>query len=128
MRWVCDPKTWKSWPLRASTAMKAFQQQQTQPSQGPVQLKWGPFDLTAYLSKDERVGRLQKLAAEIAFEVVLVVVFLKAYNMVRNQFGSQKCTPEFALGHAMQIINLERSLGIFWEQEIQVSGGACSQL
>ncbi|GFH28858.1 phosphatase PAP2 family protein, partial [Haematococcus lacustris] len=53
------------------------------------------------------------------FTVVLVVVFLKAYNLVRNQFGSQKCTPQFALGHAQLVIRIERFLGLFWEQEIQ---------
>lgn len=73
-----------------------------------------------HAKEKEGTNWMLKLAKEIAFEIVLVVVFLKAYNMVRNQFGSQKCTPEYALGHALQIINLERALGIFWEQEIQV--------
>lgn len=63
--------------------------------------------------------RVQRVAAEILFEVALVIIFLKAYNLVRNQFGSQKCTPEYALGHATQVIWLEEVLGIFWEQQIQ---------
>ena len=61
-----------------------------------------------------------RVLGEILFEIVLVVVFLKAYNSVRNQFGSQSCTPEYALGHAKQIIQLEKWTGLFWEQEIQV--------
>jgi hypothetical protein len=70
----------------------------------------------------------QKLAGQIAFEVLIVAVFLKAYNMVRNQFGSTKCTPEFALGHAHQVIAIERALGMFWEQEIQVWRRDCCSL
>jgi hypothetical protein len=95
-------------------AMKAVQQ-----SSG-LMFKHGPVDTVRSWLKQEKWGWLQKLAFEIAFEVVLVVVFLKAYNMVRNKFGSQKCTPQFALGHALQVINTEKALGIFWEQEIQV--------
>ncbi|KAL6751896.1 PAP2 superfamily-domain-containing protein [Haematococcus lacustris] len=69
--------------------------------------------------RSEKYWRWQKLMLDLAFEVVLVVVFLKAYNLVRNQFGSQKCTPQFALGHAQLVIRIERFLGLFWEQEIQ---------
>ncbi len=65
--------------------------------------------------------KLQRLVLEILLEIAMVVVFLKAYNGVRNQFGSAKCTPQFALGHALQVIRTERVFGIFWEQEIQVS-------
>jgi hypothetical protein len=61
-----------------------------------------------------------RLVIELAFELALVVIFLKAYNFVRNKFGSSTCSPAFALGHARQIIWLERHLGIFWEQQIQV--------
>ncbi len=60
-----------------------------------------------------------RVALETVFELGIVVVFLKAYNMTRNLFGSQACTPALALGHAEQIIFLERVLGMFWEQELQ---------
>ena len=60
-----------------------------------------------------------QVAAETLLELCIIVVFLKAYNMTRNLFGSQACSPQYALGHAEQIIFLEQLLGIFWEQEIQ---------
>jgi len=60
-----------------------------------------------------------QLIAEVLLEIGIIVAFLKTYNMTRNLFGSQACSPSFALGHAEQIIVLERLMGIFWEQEIQ---------
>lgn len=71
-------------------------------------------------------SKYKKLLFELGCELLLIVLFLKAYNLVRNQFGSQKCTPQFALGHALQIIKAERALGLFWEQEVQV--GKCAVL
>ncbi len=76
--------------------------------------------LSSWLPPPLRQREWQRLAYEIVLEVAIVVVFLKAYNGVRNLFGSQKCTPQFALGHALQVIKVERAFGIFWEQEIQV--------
>ncbi|KAF5830192.1 PAP2 superfamily-domain-containing protein [Dunaliella salina] len=64
-------------------------------------------------------GSRTRLVCEIAFEIVLVVFFLKVYNHVRNQFGSQKCSPQHALMHAQQVIKVEQLLGMYWEQEIQ---------
>uniref|UniRef100_A0A7S3R8T2 Inositolphosphotransferase Aur1/Ipt1 domain-containing protein n=1 Tax=Dunaliella tertiolecta TaxID=3047 RepID=A0A7S3R8T2_DUNTE len=64
-------------------------------------------------------GRHLRLACEIAFEIVLVVFFLKVYNHVRNQFGSQKCSPQHALMHALQVIKVEQLLGMYWEQKVQ---------
>ena len=56
------------------------------------------------------------LIVESLFELLIIVAFLKAYNMTRNLFGSQACTPQYALGHAEQVIMVERLLGMFWEQ------------
>ncbi len=63
-----------------------------------------------------------RLWLEATFEIVIVVAFLKAYNVTRNLFGSQACSPALALANADQIILLERMLGMFWEQEIQDMG------
>lgn len=75
---------------------------------------WVPSGLAALLRSP-----LGRLTLESLFELLMVIVFLKAYNMTRNLFGSQACTPQFALGHAQQIILMEQALGMFWEQEIQ---------
>ena len=69
-----------------------------------------------------RGRRYLHVAAEVAVEVVLIAVFLKLYNHIRNQFGSQKCSPQYALMHAMQVIWVEEKLGLFWEQRVQVRG------
>ena len=77
------------------------------------------------MQRFDRLGRAlaslphANLFAESLFELMIIIAFLKAYNMTRNLFGSQACTPEFALGHAQQIIWLEQLTGLFWEQEIQ---------
>ena len=56
------------------------------------------------------------LVFESLFELLIIVAFLKAYNMTRNLFGSQACSPQYALGHAEQVIIVEQLLGMFWEQ------------
>lgn len=67
----------------------------------------------------------RRIAWEILFEVLLVVLFLKLYNHIRNQFGSQRCSPYLARMHALQVIRVEQLLGLFWEHQVQVraSGG-----
>jgi hypothetical protein len=65
--------------------------------------------------------RNHRILAELVLEVVLIVFFLKVYNVVRNQFGSQKSSPQQALDHALDIVRIEQMLGMFWEQKVQAS-------
>eukprot|EP00736_Rhodelphis_marinus_P004557 Rmarinus@m.23078 len=60
------------------------------------------------------------LAAKILFECILVYGGKSVYGMVRNNFGSAAVSPQYALSNAESIIAFERSLGFFWEQEIQL--------
>ena len=69
--------------------------------------------------RQDKYWRYVQLGLDLLLEVVLVVIFLKVYNLVRNQFGSQRCSPEFALGHALQVIRVEQALGFYWEEAIQ---------
>jgi len=57
---------------------------------------------------------------ELAAESLLIVVFLKLYNLTRNQFGSsQEGSMEVALNHAKDVLAVEKALGFFWEEKIQ---------
>lgn len=52
-------------------------------------------------------------------EVLLIFGFYAVYSVVRNLFGSESVTPLTALRNAERIIELERSLGLYLELEIQ---------
>eukprot|EP00955_Chlamydomonas_euryale_P085561 364111-Chlamydomonas_euryale.AAC.7 len=59
-------------------------------------------------------------AVELAVEVSLTVVFLKAYNGTRNLFGSsQEGSLQVALRNALDIVAVERALGVYWEEAVQ---------
>lgn len=86
---------------------------------------WGVIEPVRRPSREPpqtaRRRALLLLLAHFLLEVALIAVFLKLYNITRNQFGSQKCTPKHALDNALQVIRAEQLLGMFWEQEVQVS-------
>lgn len=63
--------------------------------------------------------RWRPVVLEACFELLLVIIFLKLYNVTRNLFGSQACSPATALAHAEQVIWAERILGIYWEEQVQ---------
>jgi PAP2 superfamily len=56
-------------------------------------------------------------------EVLIIVGFYGVYSLVRNEFGSDLLeaggSPEQPFNHAVQVIRLERLLGLFHEQAIQ---------
>jgi hypothetical protein len=52
-------------------------------------------------------------------EIVIVLVFYAVYSAVRNAYGSAKVAPAAALENALDVIHLERTLGLFHEQTIQ---------
>lgn len=74
-----------------------------------------------FMASLKGVPRWRPVALEAAFELLIVVVFLKLYNMTRNLFGSQACSPALALSHAEQVIWVERSVGLYWEEEVQAA-------
>jgi len=63
--------------------------------------------------RDERAGlRWWK-------EVLLAAAVYLVYSIVRNQFGSASGDPGPAFGHALDIIDLERSLRLYFEADLQ---------
>ena len=59
---------------------------------------------------------------ELAAESLLILLFLKLYNLTRNQFGSsQDGSTAVALNHAKDVIAFEKALGFFWEEGIQAA-------
>ena len=55
-----------------------------------------------------RVGRVTRrdclrAAVDLATEVAIVWSFLKAYNVIRDCFGSSAVTPAVAAAHARQV-------------------------
>ena len=55
-------------------------------------------------------------------EVLLVLVFYVIYSWVRNQFGSAGspvASKKEAMGHALQIIDIQTSIGLYHEETIQ---------
>ncbi len=55
----------------------------------------------------------------IGREVTLIVAFYAVYSAVRNSFGSAAVDPARALANAHVIIDIERSIGLFFEQSLQ---------
>ncbi len=52
-------------------------------------------------------------------EIFLVLIFYTFYSAIRNQFGSTSVSSSEALDNAESIIDLEDSLGLFFELEVQ---------
>jgi len=52
-------------------------------------------------------------------EIVLVLIFYVFYSAIRNQFGSTSVSSSKAFNNAESIIDLEDSLGLFFELEVQ---------
>jgi hypothetical protein len=52
-------------------------------------------------------------------EIVLVLIFYIFYSAIRNQFGSTSVSSSKAFNNAESIIDLEDSLGLFFELELQ---------
>jgi PAP2 superfamily len=52
-------------------------------------------------------------------EVLYVLVFYVVYSAVRNQFGSAAVSPTHALDNARRVIDLEKTLGLFFELRLQ---------
>lgn len=55
----------------------------------------------------------------VIVELAIVGVFYFGYSAVRNRFGSASVAPATAFENARGIIQLERSVGLFFEQELQ---------
>lgn len=52
-------------------------------------------------------------------EILLIGLFYFGYNLVRNRFGSAAVGPGLALNNAEIVIELERSLGLYFESTMQ---------
>ena len=52
-------------------------------------------------------------------EIVLILIFYVFYSAIRNQFGSTSVSSSKAFNNAESIIDLEDSLGLFFELEVQ---------
>lgn len=52
-------------------------------------------------------------------EILFILAFYVIYSAIRNQFGSAAVAPETALENAHRVINLEQSMGLFFEPELQ---------
>jgi hypothetical protein len=52
-------------------------------------------------------------------EVAIVLAFYGVYTLVRNTFGSAQASSDTALANALDVIRLERAIGLFHEQTIQ---------
>ncbi len=55
----------------------------------------------------------------LATEIATIAVFYVAYSAVRNSFGSAEVDPADALRNAQHIIDIERSVGLFFEGPLQ---------
>lgn len=55
----------------------------------------------------------------VIIELAIVGAFYLGYSMVRNSFGSASVAPAVAFENALGIIRLERSVGLFFEHELQ---------
>lgn len=55
----------------------------------------------------------------VIVELAVLGAFYLAYSAVRNRFGSASVSPAMAFDNARSIIQLERSVGLFFEQELQ---------
>lgn len=52
-------------------------------------------------------------------EALLVLVFYGVYTAVRNSFGSEAVSPEEAFRNAERVIDVQRALGLFIEEDLQ---------
>ena len=52
-------------------------------------------------------------------EVIYVAAFYGVYSWIRNQFGSAAVSASTALGHALDVIQIERWVGLFHEETLQ---------
>jgi hypothetical protein len=52
-------------------------------------------------------------------ELLYIAVFYAVYSAIRNQFGSAAVSPERALAHAREIIDIEKALHLFFEPTLQ---------
>ena len=52
-------------------------------------------------------------------EIILVLIFYIFYSAIRNLFGSTSVSSSKAFNNAESIIDLEDSLGLFFELEVQ---------
>jgi len=59
-------------------------------------------------------------AKRLWFEIFLIVTTYSAYSRVRNQYGSRAVAPDVAADNAERIIDLERSLGLYFEADVQM--------
>jgi hypothetical protein len=52
-------------------------------------------------------------------EALYIVVFYGIYSTIRNRFGSASVDPRVAYEHALEVIDIEKALGLFVEPTIQ---------
>jgi hypothetical protein len=52
-------------------------------------------------------------------EIAVIATFYFAYSAVRNGFGSGAVDPEIALRNAHSLVEMERSIGLFFEPSLQ---------
>ena len=52
-------------------------------------------------------------------EILLIAAFYVVYSMVRNQFGSAAVSASTAFGNALDIISIERNIGLYVEPDMQ---------
>ncbi len=64
-------------------------------------------------------GRPRTRARRVAAELAFIGVFYLAYSATRNRFGSAFVSPSVAYDNAHTIIAMERSVGLFFETELQ---------
>lgn len=64
-------------------------------------------------------GRSRSHVYQIVVELSAIGLFYLAYSAVRNTFGSNSVSPAVAFENAHDVIAIERSLGLFFEPELQ---------
>lgn len=52
-------------------------------------------------------------------EVLIVLAFYGVYSAIRNLFGSAAVSPEQAYNNAVEIIDAEKSIGLYFEETVQ---------
>ncbi len=52
-------------------------------------------------------------------EILIVLVFYGVYSLIRNTFGSAAVSPRRAYDNAVEIIDLEKRMGLYFEEVVQ---------
>ena len=68
---------------------------------------------------DEPIDEVTNVRLRWWAEVVAILAMYVIYSGIRNKFGSATVGPEHAFNNARKIIDLERNLGLYFEEDLQ---------